>query len=113
MQNTQQKLDQLLTEAIDEVLSSLGEPVKNQLYILLENDLAITKNTLPQQIAEFSKFLHRLFGSNARIIEIKCMKAFYSKIRKDTHIEKRLINFENHELTFLTYTDKLKTIYSI
>ena len=112
MHNIQQRLDQLLVEAIDEVLGSLGEPVKNQVYMLLENDFAITKHILPQQIAEFSKFLYRMFGPQAKLIEIKCMKKFYSKIENDQQIGNRTMTFEYDDFTFLAYTDKFRAMFS-
>lgn len=107
MQNIQQRVDQLLVESIDEVLCSLGEPVKNHIYARLENDFSITKNSLPQQIGEFSKFLYRIFGPHARLIEIKCMKTFYSKIKIDQYLEKLTIICDN-DFTLLTYIDKFR-----
>ena len=106
MQNVQQKFDQLLVEAIDEVLCFYGEPVKNHIYMLLEDNFSITKNNLPQQIQEFSRLLYRLFGSHAKLIEIKCMKKFYSKIKNEPQIGKLTIKIEGDNLTFLDYINK-------
>ena len=108
MNTTQQKFDQLLIEAIDEVLCSLGEPVKNQLYIILENDFSITKNELPQQIEEFSNFLFRIFGSSARHLEIKFMKTLYAKISNDQLLDHHSITFTDIDMTFLTYIKKMQ-----
>jgi hypothetical protein len=76
----QEKFDQLLIEAIDEALSSLGEPVKNAVYQHLQNDLSIEKDKIPSQIEDFSNFIHKIFGLGASRLEIKFMKNLKSKI---------------------------------
>jgi hypothetical protein len=108
MNTTNQKFDQLLVEAIDEVLGSLGEPVKNHLYIHLENDFLITKKELPNQIEEFSHFLFRIFGSSANNLEIRFMRTLYSKIKVYQQFEQKPINFNDGDLTFSTYVIKLR-----
>jgi len=102
------KFDQLLVEAIDEVLGSLGEPVKNHLYIHLENDYLITKEELPQQIEEFSHFLFRIFGTSANNLEIRFMRTLYSKIKADQQLEHKSIAFNEDNLTFSTYVNKMR-----
>ena len=103
-----QKFDQLLIEAIDEVLDTLGEPLKNHVYVHLENDFSITKNQLPQKIEEFSRFLFRILGSSAHNLEIKFMKTLYTKIKADKHLRLKTIAFKEDDLTFLTYVNKLR-----
>ena len=110
MQNTQQRLDQLVIETIDEVLYSLGEPVKNHINDRLENEFSIKKHALPQQIGEFSKFLHGIFGLQARLIEIKCMKKFYSKIKIDQYLENPSITWDDSDFNLSNYTDKLRQV---
>jgi hypothetical protein len=112
MYNIQSRIDQLLIEAIDEVFCSLGEPVKNQVYMLLEKDFSITKNNLPQQIAEFSKLIYRLFGAHANLIEIKCMKSFYSKIENDPRLDIQEISFNNDNFTFASYANQFRALFS-
>ena len=108
IQDIQQRLDQLLVESIDEALYSLGEPVKNYICDRLEEELLITKHALPQQIGEFSKALYRMFGPHARLIEIKCMKTFYSKIKIEQYLENLSITWDDNDFTLLTYTDKFR-----
>ena len=76
----QEKFDQFLGEAIDEALSSLGEPVKNAVYQHLQNDFSIEKNQIPSKIDEFSDIIHKIFGLGASRLEIKFMKNLNSKI---------------------------------
>jgi hypothetical protein len=112
MHNIQQSFDVLLAESIDEVLGSLGEPVKNHVYMLLEEDFSITKNMLPHQIAEFSRFIHRLFGSHAQLIEIKCMKLFYSKIKSFPQFAGKTMIFEDTNFSFSEHIEKIRSVFS-
>ena len=113
MNTAQQKFDQLLLEAIDEVLSSLGKPVKNHLYIHLENDFLVTKKELPQKIDEFSNFLFRIFGSSANHLEIKFMQTLYTKISTDQNFEPKSIVFKEIDLTFLNYVNRMRESFEI
>lgn len=113
MNTTQQKFDQLLVEAIDEVLGSLGEPVKNHVYIQLENDFSITKNNLPQKIETFSNFLFRIFGSSANNLEIRFMKTLYEKISTDQHFKHKSIAFKEIDLTFSAYVNSMRECFEI
>jgi len=110
MKNIQFRLDQLLGETIDEVLCSLGESVKNCFYDRLEDEFSIAKYALPQQIGEFSKLLYGIFGSHAMLVEIKCMKTFYSKIKIDQYLENLSITWDDNDFTLLTYTDKFRAV---
>ena len=79
---SQQKMfDEYLSEAIDEVLTSLGEPVKNTLYFQLENSFNIPKEEIPTQIDQFTDIIHKIFGLGASRLEIKFMKILHSKTK--------------------------------
>ncbi len=79
------KFDELLSEAVDETLSLLGEPVKNTVYFQLENSFNIPKKEIPKQIDEFSDIIHKIFGFGASRFEINLMKNLHTKI--STNIE--------------------------
>jgi hypothetical protein len=72
-----------LMEAIDETLTSLGEPVKNVLYSNLESNFEISKEDIPEKIIDFSSILHKLFGLGASRLELKFMKNLNDKIQVD------------------------------
>jgi len=76
-----EKFDEFLIEAIDEAISSLGEPVKNTLYMHLENDFKIEKCKIPDRIDDFSFVIHKIFGLGASRLEIKFMKNLCTKIK--------------------------------
>jgi hypothetical protein len=79
----QEQFDKFLVQAIDEAITSLGEPVKNTIYQHLADDFGITKDDIPQQIAEFSDIIHKIFGLGATRLEIKFMKNLNSRIKAD------------------------------
>ena len=78
--SAQRKFDEYLIKAIDEALTSLGEPVKNALYFQLENSFNMPKNEIPKQIDEFTDIMHKIFGLGASLLEIKFMKNLHAKL---------------------------------
>ena len=109
----QRRFDQLLLDAIDEVLSSLGEPVRNHLYIHFENDFLISRNELTQRIEEFSDVLYRIFGSSAKHLEIRFIQTLYTKISVDQDVEDKSIVFKETDITFLNYVNRMRESFEI
>ena len=79
----QRRFNCFLLEAIDDTLSSLGVPVKNTLYMKLENNFGMKKEDIPQQIDDFLYILHKIFGLGATRLELLFVKALQSKIHID------------------------------
>ena len=75
-----QQFRELLIEAIDEALCSLGEPVKNTIYQHLNEDFKITKNNIPERMEEFSELLHKVFGLGASRLEVRFIKNLNAKL---------------------------------
>ena len=100
--------DQLVIEAIDEVLSSLGEPVKSDLYIRLEDYFCIQKHDIPQRIEEFSKMLGRTFGTSSWLLEVKCMKALNGKIRNCPELQVNSKKLAENDMTLANYVKKMR-----
>ena len=101
------RFNNLLVEAIDDVLTSLGEPVKNQLYIRLEEDFSVQKNQIPEQIFLFSEFLIRTFGPSASFVQIKIMKAFNAKLAKQVaHSLQPITLFD--DFSFVSYIQEMR-----
>lgn len=82
----QKKFDEYLIEAIDEALTSLGEPVKNAVYFRLASNFDIPKNEIPSNIDNFSDIMHKIFGLGASRLEIKFMKNLHSKIKVNVEL---------------------------
>ena len=105
----QTRFDELLSEAIDEELCCLGEPIKNYLYSYLENNYGIQKHEIPREIDSFSKMLHRIFGLGASRLEIKFMEKLYSKIKvkvefPDSNWSKWIVN----DISFVGYVEEMR-----
>jgi hypothetical protein len=80
----EERFDEFLFEAIDETLSSLGEPVKNTIYLNLQKDFGIEKNEIPQQIDKFLDIMHLILGLSASRLEAKFLKNLQLKINVGT-----------------------------
>jgi hypothetical protein len=76
-----EEFDKLLCESIDEALTSLGETVKNTVYLHLYNDFGIQKSEIPSKISDFSDKIHKIFGLGATRLEIKFMMNLNSKVK--------------------------------
>ena len=100
--------NRLLSEAIDEVLSGLGEPLKNHTYIKLETDYSIERTRIPWQIDAFSELLHRIFGTSAYFLEVKMMKPFFSKVKKELTFKNPVLDLTGNELTFASYVNEMR-----
>jgi adenylyl- and sulfurtransferase ThiI len=72
--------EEILLEAIDEGLSSLGESSKWAIYFHLEKNFKIEKQQIPQKIQDFAEALEEIFGVGANFLEILIMKRLYEKI---------------------------------
>ena len=84
--------------AIDETLTSLSTPVKNELYVQLENRFNLSKEEVPKHIDDFSAFLYKIFGMGAAHLEIKCMQNLHLKINVNNQINEK----ESSESKLLT-----------
>jgi hypothetical protein len=70
----------LLLEAIDDGLSSLGDPAKLAIYIYLEKNFKIKKQEIPNKINEFTNAIEKIFGNGVKFLEIQIMKHLYEKV---------------------------------
>jgi hypothetical protein len=100
--------DQLLLEAIDEGLSSLGETGKTTIYFHLEGRFNIKKQEIPFKLSDFSKALEQNFGLGARHFEILFMKKLHAKFEvtfKWPTFECPLSKWIVPEITFQEYVE--------
>lgn len=105
-QSQHRSFEQILLEAIDEALSSLGESVKKSIYFHVENSFNIKRQEIPQKIDTFSKALEQIFGLGARHLEISFMKSLHPKIKvtcKWPEYEWPLSKWIVPEMTFQEY----------
>lgn len=110
------KFNQLLFEAIDETLASLGAPVKNMLYFQLENSFDIPKDEIPDQLPEFTNILHKIFGLGASRLEMKFLKNLELKVKgcfEGIECELTLSDWivRAEEISFADYVDCIRKNY--
>ncbi len=72
--------NEILLEAVDAGLSSLGESSKQAIYFHLEKTFNIRKSDIPYNIKAFKESIQKIFGLGANFLEILIMKALYEKI---------------------------------
>jgi hypothetical protein len=80
--------EQLLLQAIDESLSSLGESSRQAIYYHLEKRFAIKKEQIPNKIEPFEDALKRIFGIGADFIKTLIMKRLSEKVEPGTSWQK-------------------------
>jgi hypothetical protein len=97
--------DDLLLEAIDEALSSLGESVKQSIYFHIQNKF-VARNDIPTRIQDFQGGLEKIFGAGAQFIEILIMKNLHAKIGITLTIE------ADNPLEFINYVNAAKKSFS-
>ena len=72
--------ENLLLEAVDEGLSSLGDSPKQVIYSYLEKIFKIKKMDIPSKIDEFADAIEKIFGHGAKHLEVQIMKRLYEKL---------------------------------
>ena len=80
MTRKRKAFENILIEAVDEGLASLGESAKQAIYFHLEASFKITKNEIPYRLEDFTDGLEKIFGLGAHFIEILIMKSLFEKI---------------------------------
>ncbi|MGA2682245.1 MAG: hypothetical protein ABSF44_10665 [Candidatus Bathyarchaeia archaeon] len=109
-----EQFDEVLVQAIDEVFTSLGEPVKNAFYQHLEEDFNISKNEIPKKIAEFSDIIHKIFGLGASRLERNFIRELNSKVQSNVEFpeyEGSLSKWIIREVSFEEYIQKARESY--
>jgi hypothetical protein len=72
--------EEVLLKAIDESFSWLGEMEKLAIYFFLEKEYNISKQEIPDRIEEFTEAIEDIFGSGAKVLEIRIMKNLFTKM---------------------------------
>lgn len=98
---TKETLDDLLLEAIDEMLRQVFEEIGTKvIYGFLGNNSHLKREEIPEKPEVFSAGLKRLLGSGAPVIEDLILKCLYSKL--ESQFEER----EGHQ--FADYVKELR-----
>ena len=105
MARKRKAFENLLTEAVDEALATLGESAKQAIYFHLENEFKIAKKDIPYRLEDFANGLEKIFGLGAHFIEILIMKSLFEKIGQPLEWNK------SKELAFVEYVAAAKRSY--
>jgi hypothetical protein len=93
------EFNELLLQAIDEALNSLGKTVSQSTYKQLKEQFDINPQDIPTKTKDFQEGLEALFGKGARFIEILIIKNLYAKTGLPTILDK------SETLEFVEYVD--------
>ena len=94
--------DQMFLESVDDVFSALGNQASNILYEYLEANCGISKTQMPHKTREFASALEAVFGSAARLIEIRILLVLHQKIPG--------FKFSGNDLSFVEYVAALRAL---
>lgn len=72
--------EELLCEAVDEGMSSLGESGKQATYYYLDKGCHLTKQEIPCRVEDFANAIEKFFGLGAHFLEILILKQLYEKV---------------------------------
>ena len=95
--------DNMVLEAIDEVLSILGVNVKKSVYYFAEADYGLTREKTPSNLKKFHEGLHMLFGIGSYTLE----KFIRSCLMKKFGV----IVPEEKDLDLAEFVSRLKDMY--
>jgi hypothetical protein len=79
-ENKTETFEQILLEAVDEVLLSLGETLKTTILFHLEENFKVRHSDIPSRIADFADALEIIVGRGAKLLEIMIMENLNAKI---------------------------------
>lgn len=77
--NSAKSFEQILLEAIDDALSSLGENIKTAVYFHVEKSFNVKRHEIPKRLTDFLGAFERIFGIGTRHLEILFMKSLHEK----------------------------------
>ena len=92
-----------ILDAVDESFAPFGSFGKQVIYLNLENTFKIKKQEIPYKIEEFTNAIEQIFGTGAKLIEIRIIEALHERNQDFTHFPKK------GELAFAEYVDDLRS----
>jgi hypothetical protein len=102
---TKKTFDELLLEAVDEALASLGESAKQSIYFHLQEKFKVSRSQIPKRIKDFADGLEKIFGVGARFLEILIMKKLYERIGRPLKWD------ESKEFIFVNYVEAARQCF--
>ena len=93
--------EDVVGEAVDTILSALGEKPKQAIYRHLKVAYGISKEDIPHKIEAFTDAIEQTFGSAAKLVEIKIIERLHSQHEDFIYVPK------SGELNFVEYVEDL------
>lgn len=79
-----EEFENLILEAVDESLSSLGDSAKQAIYYHLEKSFRLKREDIPHRIDEFATAMERIFGYGGKLLQIQIMKRLHEKVGRSS-----------------------------
>jgi hypothetical protein len=92
-----------ILDAVDAGFAPFGRFGKQVIYIQLENTFKIKKQEIPYKIEEFADAIEQIFGTGAKLIEIRIIEALHERNQDFVHFPKK------GELAFSEYVGDLRS----
>ena len=99
---SEKDFDELLLEAVDEGLSTIGESSKQAIYFYLEIVFNIKRHEIPYRIEDFVAAIGKIFGLGANCLEILIMKSLSEKVGRTVQLH------EPKDFSFTVYVAAAK-----
>ena len=71
----------IVTQAVDETLSSLGREVKPAFYFILEKKFGLNKEDIFNNIESITRTIESIFGESSLLLEIRIMRNLHGKVK--------------------------------
>lgn len=80
MPQDEKRTKQLLTQAVDQALLTLGESAREAVYFHLQKIVSLTKDDVSDNLDAFERGLEKIFGAGAKMIEIAVIKSLCQQL---------------------------------
>ena len=84
---TKRSFEELLNEAVEEGLSSLGESAKQATYYYLEKGFSLDRQKIPYKVKDFATAIEKFFGVGANFLEMLILKQLYEKAGQSYNLD--------------------------
>ena len=95
----------IVTQAVDETLSSLGREVKPAFYFILEKKFGLNKEDIFNNIESITRAIESIFGESSLLLEIRIMRNLHGKAKTFEY------KTNKGELSFRDYLAALKNSF--
>lgn len=95
----------IVTQAVDETLSSLGREVKPAFYFILEKKFGLNKEDIFNNIESITRAIESIFGESSLLLEIRIMRNLHGKVKTFEY------KTNKGELSFRDYLAALKNSF--